>query len=170
MGEDLVGREIIASKQPHLMTIRPASISQGKNFEADFVFSAAVCIHVHPDDIGTYFENLLQLTAKPRAQLHLNAAVSDRPRRVHYDSWAWPLEFYKNSLPGLDLVRAPRSAARIENGHPMWTADLIFRRPAANGTLRSRLAFAASQLRLRSDPRTYGIPGKLAALIRRSRP
>jgi hypothetical protein len=142
---------------------------EGASFEADFVFSAAVCAHVHPDDIGTYFENLLQLTAKPGAQLHLNAAVSDKPRRVLYDSWAWPLDFFRRSLPGLELVRAPRGAARIERGQPLWPADLVFERRATDGTLRPRFASAAAQLQLRSDPRTYGIPGRLAALLRRLR-
>lgn len=166
MGKDLVGQEIMESKRPHLLTIDSSSIAEGARFRADFVFSAAVCTHVHPDEIAMYFENLSQLTVKPGAQLHLNATVSDKPRRVLYDAWAWPLEFYRRSLPALELVRAPRGATRIEQGHPIWSADLIFRRSETGDTLRSRLASAVAELRLRSDPRTYGIPGKLAGLVR----
>jgi SAM-dependent methyltransferase len=166
-GKELVGNEIIAAKSPHLRTLGADSLSEAAEFGADFIFSAAVCIHVHPDELRKYFENLRSLTWKEHAQLHLNAAVSDLPRRIAQDSWAWPLQVYERSLRGLSLTAAPRSATVTRGEQPIWAADLVFRRHSDSEGLRGRARFVLWRAILLADPRTYGLRGRLGAVAKR---
>lgn len=161
IGKELIGAELMERKAPRLEAIDEGSISAAAEFGADFVFSAAVCTHVHPEELQIYFDNLQRLTRKPGARLFLNAAVSDQPRRVYYDSWAWPLTFYRRSLPQLRLFRAPRGATRMGQGHPFWSVDLVFQRDQSSTGWRSRMRTMISKVALSADPRTHGILQKL---------
>jgi hypothetical protein len=128
MGTPLLGEPLIREKQPRLAVISDDTVMDAERFEADHVFSAAVCVHVHPDDTQAYFRNLERLVAKPGARLFFNAAVTDEPMRFRYDSWAWPLSFYEKALAKLDLVGASLSNEHEKEGHRVRYANLEFRR------------------------------------------
>ncbi|MFL5240224.1 MAG: SAM-dependent methyltransferase [Rhizomicrobium sp.] len=142
IGRALIGEELLSEKRPLLRVINPSTIAEAADFHADFVFSAAVCIHVHPDELTEYFEQLMRLTACPGAQLHINAALSDAPIRFRYESWAWPLKRYRTGLPELRLIQSPPGHEILKplllslgiggfkrhGAHRVWKSHLVFRR------------------------------------------
>lgn len=140
IGKRLAGSDLIDEKRPQFAVIDENAIASAVEFGADFVFSSAVCIHVHPNELPAYFGNLARITAKPGARLCFNVAVSPRPLRLRFDSWAWPLGFYRQSLRDLRFVRrSPASAIKsalrsLAARMPMpgvrrtWSADLVFKR------------------------------------------
>jgi len=131
MGIEAIGPELMAEKAPRLAVIDEAGIAEGEAFAADFVYSNVVCVHVHPDEIETYFRNLARLAHKPGARLIFNARLTPEPARFEFDGWSWPLEFYQDHLPGFDMVRADTGTLQIQNGIETTPIDFEFRRAAS---------------------------------------
>ena len=101
-----------------------------EEFAADFVYSCAVCFHIHPDDIGFYFRALERITRKPGTILTFEVALADELFRYRAISWAWPLEFVTRSLPGLELAEISRTTETREFGLAIKHTRLKFQRPA----------------------------------------
>lgn len=143
IGQELIGEELVREKAPAFRVIESAAIAEAATFSPDFVFSTAVCIHVHPDELPQYFANLVQIASKPGARLFMDAAVSPKPVRSRYDSWAWPLRRYRAGLPELRLVQKPPGRENLratlftfgilktkkEQGQPVWSSNFEFLRP-----------------------------------------
>jgi hypothetical protein len=127
-GVQTIGAKMIEQKAPTLRAIGEQSVAEGVAFAADFVCSNTVAVHVHPNETETYFANLARLTAKPGARLIFNAVVYDKRHRFEFNSWAWPMEFYKESLGELECVRAEIGRPRVKDGIEMKLAEFEFRR------------------------------------------
>ena len=125
-GEQTIGAKMIGEKAPVLRAINPQSVAEGAAFGADFVCSNTVAVHVHPTEMETYFKNLAQLTAKPGARLIFNAVVFDRRKRFEFNSWAWPVEVYKEALGELECLRAEIGRPRVKDGIEMKLAEFEF--------------------------------------------
>lgn len=126
IGEELIGPELLAQKRPTLSAIAEDSLVEAEKFGADFVYSNAVCVHVHPEEIADYFNNLRRLTHARGARLFFNAKVAEAPCQHGPRSWAWPLEFYRRSLAGLDLIAV--HTTRAKRGDAVRPAFLEFER------------------------------------------
>lgn len=130
MGKDLVGKELLDEKRPRFGLIGDeAAKKAGDEFGADFVFSSAVVFHVHPDEIATYFGNLLALTAKPGSVLVFDAHIAEQNLRYSHRGWAWPLQFFIDSLSGLEFVQTHKSNERKKKEADITSSLLEFRRP-----------------------------------------
>jgi SAM-dependent methyltransferase len=125
---DTIGAELAAAKKPKLAVIDERAIQDGIAFGADIVCSNTVCVHVHPDEIDEYFDNMIRLTAKPGARLVFNAVICDRPHRFEFNSWAWPLDFYKERMKTLDLMNVEIGRAKEKDGGHMNLVEFEFRR------------------------------------------
>lgn len=80
-------------------------LSDAIAFQADFVFSSNVAYHVHPDECGTYFDQLNQLAAKPGVILCFDSRLAKETVRFGDRNWAHPVGFHEGMLPDLDLMR-----------------------------------------------------------------
>ena len=60
-GRELIGPELIEEKRPHLHAISPQSVAEAAAASPDMVISTKVFNHVHPDELATYFHNIMQL-------------------------------------------------------------------------------------------------------------
>jgi SAM-dependent methyltransferase len=129
-GQAAIGDGLIAERRPRFGVIEETTLAEAEALAADFVYSAVVCAHVHPDEIETYFRNLVRLAHKPGAWLIFNAALHEHPVRYAFDGWAWPLEFYQDHLPGFDMIRALKGTMQTRNGIQTMPVDFEFRRPA----------------------------------------
>ncbi|HEX4296213.1 MAG TPA: hypothetical protein VHZ29_18920 [Rhizomicrobium sp.] len=128
IGKAMIGAELLAAKAPRFGIIGEPALAEAAQFAADFVYSNVVCVHVHPDEVDAYFHDLARLTHKRGARLVFNAALFERPVRYAFDGWAWPLEFYRQSLAGLDCVRTDLGRSQNRNGHEITPVELEFRR------------------------------------------
>jgi SAM-dependent methyltransferase len=128
-GAQTIGAKLIDAKKPTLRVIAEEAVAEATSFAADVVFSNTVAVHVHPDETQTYYGNLARLAAKPGARLIFNAMIFERCHRFQFNSWAWPMEFYKDSLDALECVRAEIGRARLQDGVEMKLAEFEFRRP-----------------------------------------
>jgi|HubBroStandDraft_5_1064220.scaffolds.fasta_scaffold49005_2 hypothetical protein len=127
-GVRTIGAKLIDAKTPVLRVISEEAVAEGVAFAADIVFSNTVAVHVHPDETQAYYGNLARLTAKPGARLIFNAMLFERCHRFQFNSWAWPMEFYKDSLRELECVRAEIGRSRTQDDAEMKLAEFEFRR------------------------------------------
>lgn len=128
LGKQALGPALPAEKRPRLEIISDASLAGARQFGADRIYSNLVCVHIHPDEIGAYFSNLVSLAHRGGARLIFNAEISETPVRYKFNCWAWPLDFYKENMRGLDLVRASIGRERIKEGYPVKPVEFEFRR------------------------------------------
>ncbi len=123
-----LGKPLMRKKAPRLGVISDnRAMADAASFRADFVYSSAVCQHVHPDEAGAYFANLLRLTAKPGAVLSFDMTIADRP--VRRCNLALPLERYIAALKPLEFVTLHPSLETEEDGVKIVVGSLEFRRP-----------------------------------------
>lgn len=127
-GKKLIGPQLLEEKAPLLCVIDEVALREGSAFSADYVFSNTVCVHVRPEEVQTYFGNLACLTKVPGSRLIFNATLSKKPLRYGYDEWSWPLEFYRESLHDLELVRAAMGRPREVMGNEIKPVEFEFRR------------------------------------------
>jgi SAM-dependent methyltransferase len=87
-----LGEEVLAEKRPRLEVIAPETVEAAAEFAPDVTYSFAVMMHVHPDEVDLYADNMKQIAARPGARLLFNATVADVPLRYANRGWAWPVE------------------------------------------------------------------------------
>jgi SAM-dependent methyltransferase len=128
VGLPAIGDRLIAAKKPVLGVIGEDTLQAGVAFDADIVCSNTVCVHVHPDEMDEYFRNLIRLTAKPGARLIFNAMLGERLHRFGFNSWAWPMEFFRDSVKELEFVRADVGREKETRGTRMNMVEFEFKR------------------------------------------
>jgi hypothetical protein len=60
-GRELIGDKLYTEKAPHLRVISPASIAEAAAAKPTLLFSINVMIHVHPDQLPQYFQNIVTI-------------------------------------------------------------------------------------------------------------
>lgn len=60
-GRKLIGENAVARKAPNLRVISPATVAEVARAKPRFLFSHKVMQHVHPDELHTYFANILDI-------------------------------------------------------------------------------------------------------------
>jgi len=130
IGQTLIGEALLREKLPQFDVISDATAENLARFSADFIYSSAVCYHVHPNEIGSYFAALEKIAAKPGAILMFDVKLIDEPTRYRSLQWAWPLEYIKNGLPNLEFVEATK-LGEINSGGPVVSISMLkFLRPS----------------------------------------
>jgi len=125
VGRDLVGAELLDEKKPQFGPIDEPTMERAARFNADIVFSTAVCYHVFPDEAPIYFGNLKRLAHKPGATLFFDVSVSDEPVLEH--ALSAPVEYYTKALAPLELVQLHAIATRTEQKQTLGILE--FRTP-----------------------------------------
>lgn len=129
MGVDLIGSEIIEAKQPVLRVINQAAVNEAAAFGADGVYSSAVCVHVHPDERGFYFQALQDMAGKSGCHLVFDATVGHESSRYANRSWAMTEDEIMASVPELTFIKKTESKWRDKNGYQVAVAQFEFKRP-----------------------------------------
>jgi hypothetical protein len=88
LGVDLIGPHLVAEKQPHLHVIAPSVLEAAKVARPDFIYSNAVVLHVPPDELREFFENVLGLFHASTTGL-INVRLSRSAKRISSRSWAY---------------------------------------------------------------------------------
>ncbi|MFQ5625545.1 MAG: class I SAM-dependent methyltransferase [Methyloligellaceae bacterium] len=88
-GEELIGQDLIMEKAPNLHLISDETIAQARGAGPRFIFSKSVLLHVHPDELESYFERIDRLMAK-HTQAVIDATVCEQAVQFEPLSWAYP--------------------------------------------------------------------------------
>jgi SAM-dependent methyltransferase len=126
IGEQLIGPGLLREKSPRFGVIGELVIAAAERFDADLVFSSAVCVHVHPDEAQGYFGDLSRLCRKPGAKLVFDAVLSETTLRYKHTSWARPLDQIIAALPDLNVVKVSRGNEHLKEGEKITLAMLEF--------------------------------------------
>ena len=60
-GRKLIGNSLLTDKAPHLRVISPSSIAEAAAAKPRILFSISVLVHVAPEDLEAYFQNILTI-------------------------------------------------------------------------------------------------------------
>lgn len=135
MGLGHLDQRMIEEKQPWLAEIGEGSVDAAAAFGADLVVSLSVMMHVHPDDLDAYIDDLARIAGKPGARIVLDAALAERSVRYNSLGWARPLEWIEARFGqrGLVLIDTRLGRPHHLGGHEVTVATLCFLRESANG-------------------------------------
>ncbi len=128
LGEEMLGVELRALKQPTLRVIDEQTVVEAARFRPDVVMSINVALHVRPAEIEVYFQRLSTLALQPGARLLFDARMAPWPRRFDPFGWAWPLDFIREALAPLELLAVHNEKAYPPGGEGSTTGILEFRR------------------------------------------
>jgi SAM-dependent methyltransferase len=103
-GAQLIGPEL-ESKAPNLRVISPATVREAADAKPALLFSLKVLIHVHPDELNEYFENILTIIGESGRAIITGKWSPDRTFQLGRQSWA-------HSLHGLTEIVA-RKGGRL---------------------------------------------------------
>jgi SAM-dependent methyltransferase len=86
-GRKLIGEKLWSEKQPQLRIISPESVAEVAATKPDMMFSFAVLLHVHPDELGEYVDNVMTVIGK-KGQYITDANLMDGDT-VQYSGRSW---------------------------------------------------------------------------------
>jgi hypothetical protein len=97
-GRKLIGEELWNEKQPQLQIISPDSVAEVAAAKPTMMFSFAVLLHVHPDELGEYVGNVMDVIGT-QGQYITDANLMDG-ETVQYSgrSWAHSQELFEKLL------------------------------------------------------------------------
>jgi hypothetical protein len=91
VGRRLIGPELVSEKRPHLHTISPSVIKEVADARPALLFSVAVLIHVHPDELEEYFQNILAIIGPSGKAIVTGKWSAGRTFQFSAKSWAHSL-------------------------------------------------------------------------------
>jgi hypothetical protein len=103
-GARLIGPEL-ESKAPNLRVISAATVREAADAKPVLLFSLKVLIHVHPDELNEYFDNILAIIGDSGRAIITGKWSPDRTFQFGRQSWA-------HSLQGLTEIVA-RKGGRL---------------------------------------------------------
>jgi SAM-dependent methyltransferase len=127
IGRGLIQPPLLAKKEPALWRIDDRGMKAGIAFGADLVISTAVAFHVHPDELPTYFTNIMHLAHKPSASILIGTNIGPEGRSSGL-SWARPLDLYRAGLSGFELLQVTEKTTVTKNGVTFVNSLLRFQR------------------------------------------
>jgi SAM-dependent methyltransferase len=139
VGRRLIGPELISEKRPHLHTISPGAIEKVAGAKPALLFSVAVLIHVHPDELEEYFQNILTIIGPSGKAIVTGKWSAGKTFQFSAKSWAHSLPLMGDvvdRLNGCLTVSEQKeypSLGRIARGGTLEVAS--GRNPASLGEL-----------------------------------
>lgn len=100
-GARLIGSELMADKRPHLAVISPIQVKHAAESKPALLFSVAVLIHVHPDELEEYFENILTIVGQSGKGIITGKWSEDTTFQYSRQSWAHSLSLLKDLVDRL---------------------------------------------------------------------
>ncbi len=130
-GRKLIGEELWAEKRPNLRVISPETVAEAATAKPTVLFSTAVLIHIHPDDLPEYVKNIMTLIGSSAGQAIVTGKWSDDETIQYSDiSWAHAISVVQ------DLVQENAGEMEIlrEQEQPLESVG----RTAKHGVIRIR--------------------------------
>jgi SAM-dependent methyltransferase len=87
-GRELIGAQTYIEKAPHLRVVSPASVAEVAAAKPTFLFSISVMIHVHPNELEQYFQNIMTIIGDSGRAIVSGKWSQDDTRSYSSLSWA----------------------------------------------------------------------------------
>jgi hypothetical protein len=86
-GRKLIGDELWAEKQPQLRVISPQSVAEAAAAKPAMLFSSAVMLHVHPQELPEYVQNIMTIIGT-KGQAVIDVHLHDG-ETIQYSGRSW---------------------------------------------------------------------------------
>ena len=86
-GRKLIGDELWAEKRPQLRVISPQAVAEASAAKPAMLFSSAVLLHVHPDELAEYVGNILTIIGS-NGQAIIDAHLNE-DETIQYSGRSW---------------------------------------------------------------------------------
>ena len=98
-GEELIGQDLRLRKSPNLHLISDETIAQARTARPRFIFSKSVLLHVHPNELATYFDRITRLMAK-HTKAVIDATIAEQTVQIEALSWAYSKTMLEDMIAG----------------------------------------------------------------------
>lgn len=122
-------RDLLDEKAPLIGTIDDC-LDMAVDREPDVTLAYNVAAHVHPDEMGDFFDRLRRLAGKPGALVLLHILRSDKPVRFQRSGWAWPEYHFRQAMEPLQEVWRTPARDLDPNSDTLDTFMVVYRRIA----------------------------------------
>jgi hypothetical protein len=92
-GARLIGEKLMSEKEPHLCVLSPSSVGLAAEAKPKLLFSIAVLIHVHPDELEEYFRNIVAIIGRSGRAIMTGKWSTGKTEQLALLSWAHSLPF-----------------------------------------------------------------------------
>jgi hypothetical protein len=99
-GAELIGKELMQEKRPELRIIAPDTVKEAAAAKPALLYSTAVMIHVHPDELEEYFGNILTIIG-PSGTAIITGKWSAEGMQYSRKSWAHSLSSMRSMVDQL---------------------------------------------------------------------
>jgi hypothetical protein len=134
-GRELIGPQTYTEKAPHLRVISPAAVAEVAAAKPTFLFSISVMIHVHPNELEQYFQNIMTIIGDTGRAIVGGKWSQDCTRSFSSLSWAHSMASIRNLVVenGCDISVLNEGSApqgyldkRIRKGFFLITKLVLF--------------------------------------------
>ena len=114
-GKELIGQDLIQQKSPNLHLISDETIARARSAGPRFIFSKSVLLHVHPNELATYFDRITRLMAK-HTKVVIDATVCEQTVQIEPLSWAYPKAVLEDMIArfGCSVRHLEEKVVRLE--------------------------------------------------------
>jgi SAM-dependent methyltransferase len=120
-------RDIISKKRARTGTIEE-KLTDAIKFSPDFLFTANVACHVHPDEVDEFYSNIRRIVHKNGGLVFLHCHISDEMFRYQRSGWSWPLDFYDKKMSNFELIHTVFVKNTIKGQYKLATYFLLYKR------------------------------------------
>ena len=108
-GRRLIGDGLWVKKQPHLRVISAESVAEAAAAKPTMLFSVKVLIHVHPAELGKYFQNIMTIIGASGQAIITGKWSEKETLRYSQLSWAHSINsvqgFVKAEGGNVEIIR-----------------------------------------------------------------
>lgn len=126
-GEEILGN-IVDDKKVQLGTIKQ-NMTTAIAFAPDYIFSANVIMHIHPDEIELAFNNFKDLGHSNLSVVTCHVLVSDSPTRLKRETWSWPMSYYDKIMRPFVRIATTELKQFTINGHDSMGYLISYQKP-----------------------------------------
>jgi hypothetical protein len=116
-GRALVGDELLSEKRPNLRVISPEAVAEAASCKPSMVFSAKVLLHVHPDELGEYLQNIMAMIDTHGQAIILSKWNDGATLQYGAKGWAHGLDVLRDLVGpwGGEIVVLKEESYRLES-------------------------------------------------------
>lgn len=99
-GIEMIDQSILEGKSPHFGVINPQILDQLRQCHPDFIVSLAVVIHIHPQEMDGYLDNIISIMQE-KTLFAATIECSDQVKQYSSRSFAYTCDYFTRRIAAL---------------------------------------------------------------------